>query len=257
VYIFVNKYSCISVLETLYNKILHKCEFCQAHYVRLFKRVHTKFNLPFLDIPTSYYEFWKFEIISVIYLNKKEKRKGLNSAWAEFSPWLRSFGCGGLRSGAHWPAGVARPTRGGRPTRCSVARVTRSALWSPRGGHALGGALARPAPLERRSKHGKVFEGSITVRRANQWTRRLRRGLTQNRGAPVERWGGAARWRSTADDAALVLHHRERGRKVRWGPRNARRGTASSSPSGRTAVASRGKSWRGVTVVAFEADSRF
>jgi hypothetical protein len=26
-----------------------------------------------------------------------------------------------------------------------------------------------------------------------------------------------------ADDATLVLHHGERGRKVRWGPRKARR----------------------------------
>jgi hypothetical protein len=29
-----------------------------------------------------------------------------------------------------------------------------------------------------------------------------RRGLTQNRGAPVERWGGTARWRSTAVEGA-------------------------------------------------------
>jgi hypothetical protein len=36
------------------------------------------------------------------------------------------------------------------------------------------------------------------------------------------------------DDAALVLHHGERGRKVRWEPRKGRRGAASGSPSGRT-----------------------
>jgi hypothetical protein len=40
------------------------------------------------------------------------------------------------------------------------------------------------------------------------------------------------------DDAAIVLHHGERGRKVRWGPRKVRRGTASGSPSRRTAAAS-------------------
>jgi hypothetical protein len=34
----------------------------------------TKFGLPFLDIPTSFYEFWKFETISRIYLNKKERK---------------------------------------------------------------------------------------------------------------------------------------------------------------------------------------
>jgi hypothetical protein len=32
------------------------------------------------------------------------------------------------------------------------------------------------------------------------------------------------------DDAALVLHHGERWRKVRWGPSKARRGAASGSP---------------------------
>jgi hypothetical protein len=40
-----------------------------------------------------------------------------------------------------------------------------------------------------------------------------------------------------ADDVALVLHHGERGRKVRWGPRKARRGAASGSPSGWTTAA--------------------
>jgi hypothetical protein len=35
-----------------------------------------------------------------------------------------------------------------------------------------------------------------------------------------------------ADDTALVLHHGERERKVKWGRRKARRGTTSGSPSG-------------------------
>jgi hypothetical protein len=33
-----------------------------------------------------------------------------------------------------------------------------------------------------------------------------------------------------AGDAALVLHHGERERRVRWGSRRARRGAASGSP---------------------------
>jgi hypothetical protein len=57
-----------------------------------------------------------------------------------------------------------------------------------------------------------------------------------------------------ADDAALVLHHGERGRKVRWGPRKTRMGAASGSPSGRTAAASRGKSGREARALASEAN---
>jgi hypothetical protein len=58
--IFVNIYLCIRVLVILQNEILHKCEFGQAHCIDLTKRSPTKFILPFLDIPISFYEFWKF-----------------------------------------------------------------------------------------------------------------------------------------------------------------------------------------------------
>jgi hypothetical protein len=67
----------------LHKKLLHQSEFGGAHYGELPKSIHTKFSLPFLNIPTSFYEFWKFETISRNYLNKKEKQ--LNSAWAESS----------------------------------------------------------------------------------------------------------------------------------------------------------------------------
>jgi hypothetical protein len=50
----------------VYHKILYKCEFGQAHCVELLKRSPTKFSLPFLDIPISFYEFWKFELFSAI-----------------------------------------------------------------------------------------------------------------------------------------------------------------------------------------------
>jgi hypothetical protein len=59
----------------LYKKLLHKCEFGQAHCVDLPKRSPTKFSLPFLNIPTIFNEFCKFEIISKIYLNKKKKKR--------------------------------------------------------------------------------------------------------------------------------------------------------------------------------------
>jgi hypothetical protein len=58
----------------------------------------------------------------------------------------------------------------------------------------------------------------------------------------VVAFGGGGAGTVVADDAALVLHHGERGRKVRWGPTKARRGAASDSPSERTVVASWGKS---------------
>jgi hypothetical protein len=66
VQIFVNICHCIRVLVILHNRILHKCEFDQAHCIDLTKRSSTKFSLPFLDIPISFYEFWKFATISGI-----------------------------------------------------------------------------------------------------------------------------------------------------------------------------------------------
>jgi hypothetical protein len=43
------------------------------------------------------------------------------------------------------------------------------------------------------------------------------------------------------DDTALVLHHRERGRKVRWGPNRRKEARANASREGRTTAASRWK----------------
>jgi hypothetical protein len=59
----------------LYKKLLHKYNFGQAHSVELLIRVHAKFTLNFLDLPTSSSQISKFETISGIYLNKKEKKK--------------------------------------------------------------------------------------------------------------------------------------------------------------------------------------
>jgi hypothetical protein len=55
------------------------------------------------------------------------------------------------------------------------------------------------------------------------------------------------------DDVALALHHRERDRKVRWGPKRPGRGATSGSPSRRMRATSRGKSGRGVTDLVSEA----
>jgi hypothetical protein len=48
---------------------MHKCEFGQAHYVELLNRSPTKFSLPFLNIHTSFYEFWKFELFLLFKTN--------------------------------------------------------------------------------------------------------------------------------------------------------------------------------------------
>jgi hypothetical protein len=62
----VNIYLCIRVLVILHNELLYKYEFRQAHCEELIKRSPTKFSFLFLDIPTSFYEFWKFELFSAI-----------------------------------------------------------------------------------------------------------------------------------------------------------------------------------------------
>jgi hypothetical protein len=64
--IFINKYFCIGILGILCIKIQFKSEFGQAHCAEWLKTVHTKFILKILDIPTSFYKFWKFELISAI-----------------------------------------------------------------------------------------------------------------------------------------------------------------------------------------------
>jgi hypothetical protein len=55
--IFVNIYLCIGVFVILYNKLLHKYEFGQAHCEELTKRSQMKFSLQFLGISTVFYEF--------------------------------------------------------------------------------------------------------------------------------------------------------------------------------------------------------
>jgi hypothetical protein len=47
----------IRVLVILYNELLYKYEFGQAHFVELIKRSPTKFSLQFLGISIVFYEF--------------------------------------------------------------------------------------------------------------------------------------------------------------------------------------------------------
>jgi hypothetical protein len=83
-----------------------------------------------LDTPTSFYEFWKFETISRIYLNKKGKRKGLNSAWAESGPRLQRK--------ARW-----RGTRGQPEGRLGHGLAAGPAADAAHALHARGGVVAR------------------------------------------------------------------------------------------------------------------
>jgi hypothetical protein len=90
----------------------------------LFKRVHTKFTLQFLDIPSSFYKFWKFELFLGILLNRKEKenetrrlavipaqghsaRRG-GGGWTMRWPARRTVSAVGVRAMARLPAALRR-----------------------------------------------------------------------------------------------------------------------------------------------------
>jgi hypothetical protein len=61
--------------------------------------------------PTSFYEFWRFERISGIYLTKPEKEKDFNSARAKIWPVATVLGPAACHM---WPAETAaRPQPGG------------------------------------------------------------------------------------------------------------------------------------------------
>jgi hypothetical protein len=67
----------------LYNELLHNYKFGPAHCVELLKRSPTKLSLQFLDLPTSFYRFWKFELFLGILLNQNKTKN--ESHWAVIS----------------------------------------------------------------------------------------------------------------------------------------------------------------------------
>jgi hypothetical protein len=113
--------------------------------------------------------------------------------------------------------------------------------WSPRGGLTHDGGLVRPAASSRATRCGGTGGVAHTGKGGGAGQGELRRGSPQQRrvGGAVGRrcavvFGNGGAGTVVTDDAALVLHHGERGRKVRWGLRKVRRGAASGSPSGWT-----------------------
>jgi hypothetical protein len=104
----------------VYTQKLHNYKFVQAHRLELLLRVHTKFILKFLDLPTSFSRFSNFGIHLLELFNEKKNGQGLNGAWVESGPWPRPFGVAACGAGAHRPTGTAQPTgetgpRGARP----------------------------------------------------------------------------------------------------------------------------------------------
>jgi hypothetical protein len=100
VQIFVNIYLCIKVLIILYNELLHKYEFGQAHCEELNKKSPIKFSLPFFSIAISFMNFGSF----LIFL-------GLNNSENDF---LNSRTVSGpIRPGAT-AHGTRRPATRGR-----------------------------------------------------------------------------------------------------------------------------------------------
>jgi hypothetical protein len=51
---------------------MYKCEFGQVYGVGLLKSTHTKFMLPFLSIPTSFYKFGILNYFLLFKTNGKE-----------------------------------------------------------------------------------------------------------------------------------------------------------------------------------------
>jgi hypothetical protein len=79
----------LGIFGILYNKFLLECEFNPAHWLELLKSIHTKFILKFLDIPSSFYKFWKFKLFSgnlSSHFRNFGKRKMFSVSWASFRP---------------------------------------------------------------------------------------------------------------------------------------------------------------------------
>jgi hypothetical protein len=195
VYIVVNNYSYISVLIILYKKLLHKSEFGQAHCVEWFKSIHTNFSLPFLDTPTSFYEFWKF---TLFFCELKQLKNDLKSP--------DSVGPKSACSYSTWPGGLPRVV--GRKVGWSTAwRPGPTSEVARASGALRRGHRVQPARgTAQWHAHRRPCDGLLTAR---SWARVPR--LSGGWAGQGERWWGSSRW--WHDDGA----ERRLGAAVRGG----------------------------------------
>jgi hypothetical protein len=57
-WIFINKFFKYCILGILYNALMYKNEFGQAHRIELVSKIPTKFILCFSEVYSTFYEFW-------------------------------------------------------------------------------------------------------------------------------------------------------------------------------------------------------
>jgi hypothetical protein len=57
-WILVNKFFKFCILGILYNVLMYKNEFGQAHRIEMLSKIPTKFILRFSEVYSSFYEFW-------------------------------------------------------------------------------------------------------------------------------------------------------------------------------------------------------
>jgi hypothetical protein len=134
----------------LYKKLLHK----YSHCVELLIWVHAKFTLNFLDLPTSSSRISKFEIISRIYLNKKEQEKASTSHGSNPAHGLGPSGVAACGAGVPRPACFPSP-RSKRLDLRGPARGRSGAAWHARtlAGAASSGSLVDKKRQGPRLKH--------------------------------------------------------------------------------------------------------
>jgi hypothetical protein len=143
----------------LYNELLPNYKFGPAHCVELLKRSPIKLSLQFLDLPISFYRFWKFELFLGILLNRKEKEKRIPKLGRDSGPRPQC-------DGARWPACFSTCYQSGAacsvryywpgPTVKAALLACSQAAYQP----TVSGAGERALPCSHCMRRGAVPAGS-------------------------------------------------------------------------------------------------
>jgi hypothetical protein len=160
------------------------------------KRSPTKFSLQFLNIPSSFYEFWKFKLFSMNFLKSKAIKKDRTMPGLKPSPRPQSTGRGGL------PCTVARQPRGPRP--CGLVQWGKRPVALCRGartGRARGVVTVHNPHMGRRGGAlvgDKVLPASTSGTPRWRWARRrghgrIRKGGVDNKATRAASGGGVQR----------------------------------------------------------------